>query len=86
MKCTDKGILIAKRLDDAELFTKRFGSFAKADYETLLFSIYLDMLEQSARDYDISLELGINSKDILTYIIFPLFFPASTLTFVPKKP
>ena len=64
MDCTQKGELIAQRLNDAGLFTNRFGTFAKADFEILMFSIYLDMLEKPARDYDISIELGLTESKV----------------------
>ena len=44
-----------KRLSEAEMFTRRFGTFSKSDYETLLFTIFLDSLDSPARDYDISI-------------------------------
>ena len=64
MNWENKAEMIAGRLQEAELFSKRFGSFAKTDYETLMFSIYLEMLDKPARDYDISLELGITETKV----------------------
>lgn len=64
MNWESKAEMIAGRLQEAELFSKRFGSFAKTDYETLMFSIYLEMLDKPARDYDISLELGITETKV----------------------
>ena len=64
MDCAEKSSLIGKRIQEAGLFTNRFGSFAKSDYETLMFSIYLDMLEKPARDYEISVELGIPESKV----------------------
>ena len=56
--------LIARRLDEAGLFSKRFGSFAKSDFEVLMFSIYLDMQTEPVRDYDISIALGITESKV----------------------
>ena len=64
MNCYTQRDIVAKRLDEAQLFTKHFGSFSKADFETLLFSIYLDMLDKPVRDYDISVELGITESKV----------------------
>ena len=52
------------RLSEAEVFTRRFGTFAKSDYETLLFTIFLDSLHAPARDYDISIALGITESKV----------------------
>ncbi len=64
MDISMKANLIAKRLTEAELYTRRFGSFSKSDYETLMFSIYLDMLNKPARNYDISIDLGITESKV----------------------
>lgn len=32
------------RIVEAKLFTNQFGSFNKADYEVLMFTVYLDFL------------------------------------------
>ena len=48
-----------KRMQEADLFTRRFGSFSKSDYEVLMFTIFLDSLTIPLRDYDISIALGI---------------------------
>ena len=55
---------VARRLNEAELFTRRFGSFSKSDYEVLMFTIYLDSLEEPVRDYDISIALGITESKV----------------------
>lgn len=60
------GSLIASRLMQSGLYTNHFGTYAKSDYETLMFSIYLDMLDRPARDYDISIELGIPESKVRT--------------------
>ena len=52
------------RVKQAELFSKRFGSFSKADYEVLMFTVYLDSLKEPAHDYDISLDLGITETKV----------------------
>lgn len=52
------------RLEEAELFTKRFGSFSKSDYEVLMFSIYRDLQMESCRDYEMSLALGITESKV----------------------
>ena len=64
MKCKEYARLIAERFDEAELFTRRFGSFSKADYEILMFSIYLDMQTEPVRDYDISIALGMTETKV----------------------
>ena len=53
-----------KRLKESDLFSKRFGSFSKSDYEILMFTIFLDSLKKPANDYDISLELGITESKV----------------------
>ncbi|MBR5338922.1 MAG: hypothetical protein IK150_02460 [Lachnospiraceae bacterium] len=53
-----------QRIQESELYTKRFGTFAKSDYEVLMFTIYLDSLEGTARDYDISIDLGITESKV----------------------
>ena len=55
---------IAKRLDESELFTRKFGTFTKADYETLMFSIYLGLHDEPQREYDISIALGIPESKV----------------------
>ena len=64
MDCRNKGEMIANRLYMAQLYTNHFGTFAKSDYEILMFSIYLDLLETEPRDYDISLDLGIPESKV----------------------
>ncbi len=64
MTLTGKELLIAKRIDKAEVFSKRFGTFSKADFEILMFTIYLDMLDSPAKDYNISIDLGITESKV----------------------
>ncbi|MBO5516878.1 MAG: hypothetical protein J6A42_02170 [Firmicutes bacterium] len=51
-----------KRFRESQLYTNRFGSFSKADFEVLLFTIYLDSVEKPIRDYEVSVELGITES------------------------
>ena len=53
-----------KRMQEADLFTRRFGSFSKTDYEVLMFTIFLDSLPTPLRDYDISIALGITESKV----------------------
>lgn len=53
-----------KRIEESELFSNKFGTFAKSDYELLMFTIYLDSLNGDARDYDISIALGITESKV----------------------
>lgn len=53
-----------KRMQEAELFTRRFGSFSKSDYEILMFTIFLDSIAGPLRDYDISIALGITESKV----------------------
>ena len=55
---------LARRVEEAQLFTNHFGSFNKTDYEVLMFTVYLDSLDEYARDYDISLALGITESKV----------------------
>ena len=55
---------LLKRMQEAELFTRRFGSFSKTDYEVLMFTIFLDSLPLPLRDYDISIALGITESKV----------------------
>lgn len=55
---------LAKRIQEAELYSRKFGSFAKSDYEVLMFTAYLDSLKKPARDYDISIALGITESKV----------------------
>lgn len=64
MNTIEKEKLIVDRLEEAEVFTKRFGSFSKSDYETLMFSIYRDLQMGSCRDYETSLALGITESKV----------------------
>lgn len=52
------------RMQEANLFTRRFGSFSKTDYEVLMFTIFLDSLPTPLRDYDISVALGITESKV----------------------
>ena len=54
----------ARRLSESEVFTRRFGTFSKSDYEVLMFTIFLDSLSSHARDYDISIALGITESKV----------------------
>lgn len=51
-----------KMFEEAELFTRRFGSFNKQDFEVMLFTIYMDSYDGEPRDYDISVALGITES------------------------
>lgn len=64
MDTATKEKIIMSRLEEAELFTKRFGSFSKSDYEVLMFSIYRDLQEKPLRDYEMSLALGLTESKI----------------------
>lgn len=55
---------LLKRMQEAELFTRRFGSFSKTDYEVLMFTIFLDSLPLPLRNYDISIALGITESKV----------------------
>ena len=57
---------ILNRIEEAELFTKRFASFSKTDYEVLMFTVFLDCQEDDVRDYDISIDLGIPESKVRT--------------------
>lgn len=48
------------------LYSRQFGSFNKSDYEVLMFTAYLDSLDDSDEvlDYDISLKLGITESKV----------------------
>ena len=54
------------RIEEAELFSKHFGSFTKSDYEVLMFTVFLDSMEDEVRDYDISIALGITESKVRT--------------------
>lgn len=54
------------RIEEAELFSKHFGSFTKSDYEVLMFTIFLDSMDDEVRDYDISIALGITESKVRT--------------------
>ena len=57
---------LLNRIEEAQLFTNRFASFNKADYEVLMFTVFLDCLEGDTRDYDISIALGIPESKVRT--------------------
>ena len=54
------------RVEQAQLFTTRFASFGKADYEVLMFTVFLDSVESEPTDYDISIALGIPESKVRT--------------------
>jgi hypothetical protein len=58
------GSNLLKRTQEADLFTRRFGSFSKSDYEILMFTVFLDSLPVPLRDYDISIALGITESKV----------------------
>lgn len=66
MKSNKKLIIenAAKRFEEAQLFSRQFGSFSKSDFEILLFTVYLDSLEGPVRDYDLSIDLGITESKV----------------------
>lgn len=55
---------LGELIKESELFTKRFGSFNKSDYEVLMFTAYLDSIGKNVRDYDISVALGITESKV----------------------
>lgn len=55
---------LANRINEAKLFTKDFGSFSKADYEVLMFTVFLDCIEGEPKDYEISIQLGIPESKV----------------------
>lgn len=55
---------LKSRIETAELFTRRFGSFSKSDYEVLMFTIYLDSLSKPIYDFEISQDLGITEQKV----------------------
>lgn len=56
---------IAMRISEAKLFSNKFGSFTKTDYETLMFTAYLDSLpDEPIYDYLISQQLGITESKV----------------------
>ncbi len=57
---------ILNRVEESQLFTKRFASFNKSDYEVLMFTVYLDTIDGEPRDYDISIALGIPESKVRT--------------------
>lgn len=56
--------IIENRFNEARLFTRQFGTFTKSDYETLMFTIYMDLIDDPKNDYDISRELGITESKV----------------------
>lgn len=55
----------AMRFSEAAIFSKQFGSFSKADFEVLMFTIYLDSLPNvPIYDYIISQQLGITESKV----------------------
>ena len=57
---------ILNRIEESQLFTNRFASFNKSDYEVLMFTAYLDSIEEDPLDYDISIALGIPESKVRT--------------------
>lgn len=55
---------LKSRIEMAELFTNRFGSFNKSDYEVLMFTVYLDSLSKPIHDFEISRDLGITEQKV----------------------
>lgn len=55
---------LINRINESELFTRKFGTFAKSDYEVLMFTIFLDSQKENIRDYDISIALGIPESKV----------------------
>ena len=55
---------LKSRIEESQLFTNRFGSFSKDDYEVLMFTVYLDSLTSPARDFEISRDLGITEQKV----------------------
>lgn len=65
-----------ERIKEAEVFTKHFGSFTKTDYEVLMFTVFLDSMDEKVRDYDISVALGITESKVRTLRVkSQLFYP-----------
>ena len=65
-----------KRMEEAQLFSNRFGSFSKSDYEILMFTVFQDTLAEPMRDYDLSIALGITeskarSLRIKSQLVYP---------------
>ncbi|MCQ2519189.1 MAG: hypothetical protein MJ107_01525 [Lachnospiraceae bacterium] len=52
------------RIQESELFSRKFGTFAKSDYEILMFTIFMDSQSENIRDYDISVALGIPESKV----------------------
>lgn len=59
----DAGLLM-NRIQESEIFTRKFGTFAKSDYEVLMFTIFLESQKDNIRDYDISIALGIPESKV----------------------
>lgn len=55
---------LVSRVLESEIYSKRFDSFNKSDFEVLMFTVYLDCLEGKPRDYDISIDLGITENKV----------------------
>lgn len=56
--------ILQKRIQESDLFTRKFGTFTKTDYEILMFTIFMDSQTENARDYDISIALGIPESKV----------------------
>lgn len=55
---------LLSRIEYANVFSPRFASFSKADYEVLMFTVFLDSMDGEPRDYDISIALGIPESKV----------------------
>ena len=55
---------LKSRIEEAQLFTTRFASFSKSDYEVLMFTVYLDSLQEPVYDFKISTALGITEEKV----------------------
>jgi hypothetical protein len=55
---------LANCINEADLYSPKFASFNKSDFELLLFTAYLDSLKVPARDYDISIDLGLTESRV----------------------
>ena len=53
-----------RRVEEANLFSKQFGSFSKSDYEILMFTVFLDTQQEPVRDYDLSIQLGLTESKV----------------------
>ena len=63
MNSIDKELLM-NRILESEVFTRKFGTFTKSDYEILMFTIFMDSQRSNIRDYDVSIALGIPESKV----------------------